>query len=59
MLFISHEEGRSKYSFMDHDILEEELKSHVWLGDFALPFFGDCSRVKTRVPKTARSTVSS
>jgi hypothetical protein len=59
MLFISHEEGRSKYYDMRYDKPEEDLERNVWLGDFALPFFGECSQVATVVPRPSRSSVDS
>ncbi|KAM5521707.1 hypothetical protein FOXYSP1_15598 [Fusarium oxysporum f. sp. phaseoli] len=57
MLLISHKESRSKYYDMGYDTLEEDLERNVWLGDFGLPFFGDCSRVDTVLPKAIRSSV--
>ncbi|KAF5000822.1 hypothetical protein FGRMN_1430 [Fusarium graminum] len=47
MLFVTDFEGRSKYYSMNYDGPEEELEKNVWLGDFALPLFGECSRVGT------------
>ncbi|KAF5237971.1 hypothetical protein FOXYS1_15553 [Fusarium oxysporum] len=57
MLLISHAESRSKYYDMRYDTLEEDLERNVWLGDFGLPFFGDCSRVDTVLPKAIHSSV--
>ncbi|KAH6953497.1 hypothetical protein DER45DRAFT_575957 [Fusarium avenaceum] len=59
MLFVTDSEGRSKYYDMNHNGPEEELEKHVWLGDFALPFFGECSQVEYLKPRGTRSSIGS